>query len=348
MAKVTKRRGKWVVDYRLNGRRLVPSFPTKRAAEDFYRELKLREANPSFAKALNSSSLRDAINRYFDLVSKKKTESTQIAEKRYFENFFEFFGDIEVTNINLVGLEEFRDWLSQEKQLGNSSINRYFNTYKNFFSKCEDWGFINKSPAHKLKSLRERRSQKRLWKDEEIEEILANAQPWAKEAFYVLALTGVRRGELASLTWKMVNFDFRTIEVHSTKGTGDDRVRYIPMTDELHSFLQAKWDEAKRSFRSQGSSPVFLNASGRQVTPTHLSRELSRLCKKLGFVGLNLHGLRHTWVTRMVSSKVGLATTMKLAGHTNLKTTQGYLHISDDQLHTAMIEGSKARVIRLK
>lgn len=349
MAKVTKRRGKWIVDYRLNGKRHVPCFPTKRAAEDFYRELKLRDANPAFASTLlKDASLKHAIQKYFNLVSKKKTASTHIAEKRYFENLYNFFGDIQVIDISLINLEEFRLWLSKDHGLGNSSINRYFNTYKNFFSKCEDWKFITSSPALKLKSLKEKRSEKRIWKDKEIEEVLSNAQQWAKDAIYVLALTGMRRGEVAKLTWGNLNFEYQTIEVFSIKGTGEDRMRRIPMTEELLTFFKSKRDLAARSFSAQSSSPIFLNASGRQVTPTHLSRELSRLCKKLGFEGLNLHGLRHTWITKMVNNNVGLVPTMKLAGHANLKTTQGYLHVSEKAIHQAMMDGAKVRSIRMK
>jgi integrase len=196
--------------------------------------------------------------------------------------------------------------------------------------------------------LREKPAEKRIWKDEEIEIVLDNAKPWARDAFYILASTGARRGEITSLTWGMVNFEFRTIEIHSTKGTGVDRVRYVPMTDALLDFLSTKKEQAKRTLKYREDYPVFLNANGNPISPTHLSREMSRLCKKLKLTGLTLHGFRHTWITKMVSSKVGLATTMKLAGHANLKTTQGYLHISDEELQEAMVAGSKARLIRLK
>jgi len=44
MAKVVKRVGKWVVDYRNYGERHVNTFPNKKSAEEFHSELVLRQA----------------------------------------------------------------------------------------------------------------------------------------------------------------------------------------------------------------------------------------------------------------------------------------------------------------
>ena len=62
--KVTKRRGRWVVDAYVHGKRLVPSFRTKREAEDRKKELE-KEREQKTRPAVNPFiTLRDYTPRF--------------------------------------------------------------------------------------------------------------------------------------------------------------------------------------------------------------------------------------------------------------------------------------------
>ena len=47
---------------------------------------------------------------------------------------------------------------------------------------------------------------------------------------------------------------------------------------------------------------------------------------------LNPHALRHSYATHMLSSGVNLRTLQELLGHTSLRATQKYTHLSLDKL----------------
>lgn len=67
MACISKRRGKWVVDYRIGGRRFTPSFKTKGEAEVFLRELRLRKIDSMIGvPVLKGGSARCSDQRLFE------------------------------------------------------------------------------------------------------------------------------------------------------------------------------------------------------------------------------------------------------------------------------------------
>ena len=51
---------------------------------------------------------------------------------------------------------------------------------------------------------------------------------------------------------------------------------------------------------------------------------------------LSPHCCRHTYVTLLQSQGVPMETIARLTGHTDIKTTDHYLHISDDSLADAV------------
>jgi site-specific recombinase XerD len=63
---------------------------------------------------------------------------------------------------------------------------------------------------------------------------------------------------------------------------------------------------------------------------------MRRLTKKLGLKGLTLHGLRHTFITSLAAQNHSLEKIRLLVGHSNLKTTEKYLHLQDTHLKETM------------
>ena len=229
-------------------------------------------------------------------------------------------------------------------------MNRMFNCHKHFFRQCEDRQLIARSPATRLRQFQVDTPDKKVWSDLEIERVLSQAAEWASEAFYFLAMTAARAGEMARLTWNDVSLDGDSphVTLRSRKGNGKWRIRHIPLVGALHEFIVQKRVRSLRAFQARPQDEVFRNASGKPVSSTHLSREMGRLTGKLGMSGLTLHGLRHTFLTRMVESDSSLEKVRQISGHSNLKTLQQYLHVDDANVREAMQLAVDRRVIRLQ
>jgi integrase len=88
---------------------------------------------------------------------------------------------------------------------------------------------------------------------EEVEKILAGAEPPHYEPLVFLAETGARVGEAKWLTWDDVDFQRRLIHIRPKDGwkpkSGDERV--VPMSDGLYDLLQVAAEKKRRRGCSQ-------------------------------------------------------------------------------------------------
>ncbi len=96
----------------------------------------------------------------------------------------------------------------------------------------------------------------------------------------------------------------------------------------------------------QGRPPVddaavFVNRYGTRLTVTGIQDRLAHYCRMAG-VWLTCHQLRHTLGRHLTEARVPLTSIQRLLGHSRLRTTEIYLHVSDGQVQAdfeaAMVE----------
>ena len=70
----------------------------------------------------------------------------------------------------------------------------------------------------------------------------------------------------------------------------------------------------------------------------NLGRSWGRVVQKAKVLGLSIHDLRRTYVTRQIQAGTPLPTVQKLAGHVDIKTTLTYYNlVSEDDLKAAVV-----------
>ena len=140
--------------------------------------------------------------------------------------------------------------------------------------------------------------------------------------------TGIRRGELISLTRESVDLNRQQIKV---KGKGD-KTREIPaiksLCKEISLYLQAV-DTTDCIIRG-ADSPLLMTYSGKALYPVYIDRAVKR---ELGETGLftsrkSPHVLRHTLATELLNDGADINSIKELLGHTSLAATQIYTHNS--------------------
>lgn len=411
MAKIVKRKGRWVCDHYRNGKRARPTFETRAEAEDFKRELllsksvgggKLEGTSIAASNVIKSMTLVNAVNNYYELETLSKAEKSRPQEQKWFEILIEFAerNNLKfVHDIKLLHLQKLQKELQaknrvEERQrfidkrraksknpavrklvgtpikmesgsLTNSAINRFFNTYRDFFTKCVQWEAIAKSPTEHLENLEEAPRIRKIWEDEKINQAIEkayegfhwsnNGKPsftdtaWAGDVYYFLAWTGCRPIEACNLRIPEIDFERNFFWATTRKGTGKLKRRMVPMIPEVANFLSKKIAENKRRVIGIHADRVFLTRVNTPVTTNALDRVLARIIKALGLQGYELYGFRHSFVTATGDVEGGnLEHTRQLAGHSNLSTTQGYMHprverIREAALRTAKVRGLKSR-----
>ena len=168
--------------------------------------------------------------------------------------------------------------------------------------------------------------------------------------------TGVRRGELAGLTWQDVNFKECTIHIsksllvfqnfgYQLTATKENNVRDVDVAPEFMAFLEdyyrqwkaqkkvmgAAWqkslDRKSAKYASsllalRGNDFVICNDHGFPINPDSYGSLVRRVGKKAGIEGLHPHMFRHTFVSILLSNpNIGIATVAAEAGHAQPSTT---------------------------
>jgi site-specific recombinase XerD len=148
----------------------------------------------------------------------------------------------------------------------------------------------------------------------------------------VLYATGIRRMEASLL--KVADIDSERMVIHIRQGKGS-RDRDVPMTPKLLGILREyfRWKRPKvylfPSTEGQrgAASPMSDNAIW------HTCRQAARRAGIKKAVGA--HTMRHSYATALLETGTDLRTIQLLLGHTEIKDTAIYLHLSQRHLHSA-------------
>jgi len=167
----------------------------------------------------------------------------------------------------------------------------------------------------------------RVLTEQEVKLFLEQAKTLEHEWYYHWAFalyTGMRSGELYSLTWEKVNFETRQIKVDSSwnnkigfKSTksGDDRILEIPMN--LMTMA--------RELKLKNSDCVFVLPRNSKWDKGEQARELRMFLAGMGLPQIRFHDLRATWATLLLSKGVEPVKVMKMGGWKDLKTMMFYV-----------------------
>jgi integrase len=134
------------------------------------------------------------------------------------------------------------------------------------------------------------------------------------------AKAGLRAGEIANLTWDMLEL----ADGAAKKCSG----RSIPIHPDLAAALSA-WRQVARS-----SDCVVSSERGGRMRPVSIVVWFHRAFKNIGLKGCSSHSGRRTFVTRAarIVHKAGgsLRDVQLLAGHRSIQTTQRYIDGDSD------------------
>ncbi len=133
-------------------------------------------------------------------------------------------------------------------------------------------------------------------------------------------LTGARKGEILSLTWRNVDIN-RKIAVITAENAKSGKARAVPLNEEVVSILRSLPRECEFVFSSNGERV-------KQISRTNFARAL----KKSGIDDFRFHDLRHTWASWHVQNGTPLMALKEMGGWETLEMVNKYAHLSGEHL----------------
>jgi len=150
---------------------------------------------------------------------------------------------------------------------------------------------ISKNPIEGIKFLEVPNKRKRVLSQSEFEALYEASDPHLRPILLCGYLTGMRRGEIASLTWENIDFEKGYIHLDKTK---TNESRSIP----IHSMLFEVIKDLKAKSESDN---VFTRPDGKPYTSRTSWRALwNNALKKSGIAKTTYHDLRRTFVTNLI------------------------------------------------
>jgi integrase len=237
-----------------------------------------------------------------------------------------FFKDVYLDEVTPLMIQKCLAWRLKR---GNtkSTANRYLALLKKIFSIAVEEGYLDKSPASRIKKFPGAdRPKERILSNDEEARLMAVSSPGLRSVLVVALNTGMRYGEILNLTWGQIDFNSMQLTVEKTKS---GKPRAIP----FNAALQAELTALKRR---NGRSPyVFPNPkTGEPVTT--IKTAFHTACRRAGISGLRFHDLRHTFASRLVENGADIEIVRFLLGHSSLEMTQRYVHSTDERRRLAV------------
>ena len=140
----------------------------------------------------------------------------------------------------------------------------------------------------------------------------------------VLYAAGLRVSELTGLCWRDVDEQLAMVMVRAGKGNKD---RLVPLGEPALDALLA-W-RAALPIAWSPDGPVVTNLRGGRLTSRSVQKIVARRTASAGLAAaLTPHGLRHCFATHMLNAGADLRSIQEMLGHSSLRTTQRYTHVS--------------------
>lgn len=153
----------------------------------------------------------------------------------------------------------------------------------------------------------------------------ASDNPLLQYIVPMLILTGARKREVLDARWEDFDLQKRQWRIPITKA---GHPRYVPLSNGVINLLANVPHDEKNPW-------VFPNPkTGKPYQSIFGSWNTAR--KAAGLGDLRIHDLRHSFASFLVNAGRSLYEVQKILGHSQIKTTQRYAHLSQDTLLDAV------------
>jgi integrase/recombinase XerD len=225
--------------------------------------------------------------------------------------------------------KQIRDYvlyLKNERRLACGSLQVIVSSLKFFYTHTvpRDWKTLQQLRVPKQKSLPDV-----LTIDEVRRLIDAVRTPCVKTFFWTVYSLGLRLQEGLHLQVRDIDNQRMLVHVHLGKGAKD---RYVPLPPRTLEILRQHWvthrDPTWLFPAPRGDQPNATPATG-PMAQYGVQRAMRQVVRELNLrKTISIHSLRHSYATHLLEAGVNLTLIQKYLGHSSLKTTTVYLHVT--------------------
>ena len=224
---------------------------------------------------------------------------------------------------------------------GNEAITRgrKLASLKSFFKYMAAEGKVKVDPTMQLKMPKTKQKEPSYLTEQEYRRLLRVVQKSATRYFKprdtaivtLLLGMGLRLSELVELSIGDVNFEDSTIKV-TRKGNQE---RILPANEAVLNSIR-RYLKTRKNVGIK--DPLFLSTHNKRIDSASVWRIVKKYLKlaQIEKDKLSPHTLRHTFATVLLKQGENILIIKELLSHKNLRTTERYLHINNQDLRSAV------------
>lgn len=341
-------------------------FKTEKEARDALSEVRTEASKGTFV-ARKNLAVAQAVDDY--IAARHNLRATSLSKLTYdLAVFKQFYGELQLQQLTKAHIDRMVRQLVEggtttpptpkfpngrtRKPWGPKAVNKVIATTARLLEDAYRQGLVPRNVAASVTRVASSHQTLDTFTPAEVKQFLSSLGDDRLAHAWHLALSGLRRGEIAGLRWSDVDLDNAKLSIVNNRVSAGGRSvendpksamsrRTLPIPDRLVVALRAAHDrqrderiEAGTAYRS--GTYVVSNEVGEPYSPAVLSRYWRDALARCGMRHLKLHGARHTAATLMHLDGVPTAVIAAYIGHNDPALTMRlYAHSQDDALSAA-------------
>lgn len=286
-------------------------------------------------------NINDALEMYiFEIsINQQLANATIESYQNQLSKYFKFLNDNNINEMNSISNQTIIDYIDEiSDNYSTRSINHALSSIRNFHTFISTTNNSITNPTLKIKIRDNSLLLPNLISKKDLNIIFTSFNNNEDEVNYLdnalfefLYSCGLRVSELCNLSYNDLNVENKIIRV---RGKGD-KLRYVPISDIALEKFKA-YEKLRNNYDIHKSNSLFINHLGNNITRQYVYNKLQTIILNTGITSkYSPHSFRHTYATHLLEGGADLRYVQELLGHSDIATTQIYVHVQKKQLRSA-------------
>ena len=237
-----------------------------------------------------------------------------------------------------IGRQDVQQWVADRfrRKLGWQTVRNAWTLLSGILETAVEYGYLSMNPARGVKfPEKELKEAPVLFTAEDFVKLLEQLDEPYRTMARLIALTGLRIGELLAVRWRCLDLEIGTLSVRESVYEGKFQSpktrksrRTIPLGPQSILWLR---EHRLRATRTAADDLLFGNRSGKPLRESKLLRNvLQPAAERAGLGRVTWHQFRHIHSSLLNDLRVPVKIAQEQLGHSSISTTLNiYTHVVD-------------------
>lgn len=262
----------------------------------------------------------------------------------YFGRWRDALGDVALSKITPVVINRVVEgW---RESFAHVTLNIHITKLSVLFKRLREWGVADSNPARDARKFTPPRGRVRFLTEDERKALLNVCKKSPCKSLYLIVLlalsTGMRKEEILSLRWEMVNLEGGVISLENTK---NGERRGVPIVPACGSLLKKRKGKKKEGwvFPGEKESPKRKDCTPVNPEDRHfdIRKPWEAALKKASINDFRFHDLRHSCASYLAMNGATSLEIAEVLGHKSLSMVKRYAHLSDNHVASVVQKMTK-------